>query len=458
VFEYESKHYDAKTDDLFLVYTAIDESFNANGWRVQDIDKNIKTGLGRPGIIKPKDPNNPHEANQNGQFVHPIFPNASLQALLQNQESYSIARAVRLDRPSTSSSWRVWLQITDPDAKASFKNASTSNASVSGYPKYISPQVITFPSDFPDEEEAKTYKHWIISHWAFVDQPAYGEQMKVRGNCYGDINDCKIKLQNASTGGFCVKQAISVLNSSHNTNSLNQDIMAESTNANSTTSSQPVQQVVNGQLYTWQPVQNPSGTGTLSFSTTDNTNTIQTPSKQEREPDTGQKPGMEHGDNSQFTKPQNKEEEKDAQIESSDDLKKVVSEQKKLIADMTKRMKDLEEDNVIRKQNEKRYFVSSKVAKFASNFKSKESFEKEVDTAVRYSQVMNEEELEQYLANKYSMEIKPRSAAISTTTTNPVHEVPNVQAQANNASSSSSDINRKLIEVMDMFDSNSGGI
>jgi hypothetical protein len=451
MFEYESKHYDPKTDDLFLVYTAIDESFNANGWRVQDIDKNIKSGLGRPGIIKPKDPNNPHESNQNGQFVHPIFPNASLQALLQNQESYSIARAVRLDRPSTSSPWRVWLQVTDPNAKVALKNASTNS---NNYPKYISPQVITFPSDFPDEEEAKTYKHWMISHWAFVDQPAYGEQMKVRGNCYGDINDCKIKLQNASTAGFCVKQSLHDL-SSHNANSQNQSIMAESTNANSTinSSSQPVQQQVNGQLYTWQPVQNPS-----IVTTTDNTNPIQTqsPSKQEREPDTGQKPGMEHGDNSQFTKPQNKEEEKDAQIESADDLKKVVSEQKKLIADMTKRMRDLEEDNVIRKQNEKRYFVSSKVAKFASNFKSKESFEKEVDTAVRYSQVMNEEELEQYLANKYAMEIKPRSAAVSTNN-NPLHEVPNVQAQANNASSSSSDNNRKFIEVMDMFD-NKGGV
>jgi hypothetical protein len=238
--------------------------------------------------------------------------------------------------------------------------------------------------------------------------------------------------------------------------------MAESTNANSTisnSSSQPVQQVVNGQLYTWQPVQNPSGS--LTFGITDNANTnnipIHTPSKQEREPGSDQKPGAEQGDNSQFVKPQNKEEEKDAPIESPDDLKKVVSEQKKIIADMTKRMKDLEEDNVIRKQNEKRYFVSAKVAKYASNFKSKESFEKEVDTAVRYNQVMSEEELEAYLANKYAMEIKPRSAT-TVAITNPLHEVPNVQAhtQTNNASSVSSDNNRKFIEVMDMFDSKGG--
>lgn len=453
MFEFDSKHYEPKTDDLFLVYTAIDDSFNANGWRVQDIDKNITTGLGRPGIIKPKDPNNPHEADQNGQFVHPIFPNASLQALLQNQETYSIARAVRLDRPNASSPWRVWLQVTDPNAKVALKNAS------SQYPKYISPQVITFPSDFPDEEQAKTYKHWLISHWAFVDIPAYGENMKVRGNCYGDLNDCKIKLQNASTGNFCVKEAIRILNSSHNANSQTPSIMAESNTANSTnTSSQPIQQSVNGQLYTWTPVVSPTTTvGTTNPN--DSTLTIQPGhAKQESEPQSDQKPGRENGDNANFVKPQNKEEERDAPMgDSVDDLKKTITEQRKTMKEWETRMKTLEEDNVIRKQNEKRYQMAAKVAKYSSNFKSKDSFDKEVENLVRYSQVMNEEELEDHLSKKYSMEIKPRSAAaIVANNTTPTFQVPNVQAQANNASSSSSDNNRKFLELADMFES--GGV
>ena len=151
MFEFESKHYEPTTDDLFLVYTAIDESFNANGWRVEDIDKNITSGLGRPGVIKPKDPNNPQDQNQYGNFVHPEFPGASLVELLQNQESYSIARAVRLDKPSNGGDWRVWLHVTDPKAKLALKNASAD------YPKYISPQVITFPNDFPDEDRQQSY-------------------------------------------------------------------------------------------------------------------------------------------------------------------------------------------------------------------------------------------------------------------------------------------------------------
>src|SRR5215831_789355 len=105
MFEFQSKHYEPSTDDLFLVYTAIDDSFNKNGWKVEDIDKNITSGLGRPGVIKPKDPLNPLDKNQEGNFIHPEFPNATLVELLQGQEAFSIARAVRLDKPSLGADW-----------------------------------------------------------------------------------------------------------------------------------------------------------------------------------------------------------------------------------------------------------------------------------------------------------------------------------------------------------------
>lgn len=456
MFEYESKHYDSKTDDLFLVYTAIDDSFNANGWKVEDIDKNITSGLGRPGIIKPKDLNNPLEANQDGNFVHPVYPNASLQALLQNQESYSIARAVRLDRPSTSSPWRVWLQVTDPTAKLALKNASTSTDSQ--YPKYISPQVITFPADFPEEDKANVYKHWVISHWAFVDKPAYGEQMKVRGHCYGDLTDCKIKLQNASTAGFCVTGAIKALSSSssHNTNSTTQSIMSDQN-----TASQPIQsnsQLVNptnttsnGQVYAWQPVQTTNNTNPI------NPPTITQPSKQEAEPGSDNKPGQQKGEVPVQNGPPNSEEPKEARIkglpESVPELQKMVGTLQEALQDIQKRFTVLEKDNNTRKQTEQRYFAASKVARYANQFKSKDAFEKEVDVALRYSAVMSENELEQYLADKFgkvSVPV-PKSAAIVTTTQ---HEVPDFQS--NNASANSSDINRKLIEVMDMFELSGG--
>lgn len=444
MFEYQSKHYDPKTDDLFLIYTAIDESFNANGWKVEDIDKNITSGLGRPGVIKPKDPTNPLDQTQHGNFVHPEFPGAPLIELLQNQEAYSIARAIRLDKPAKGKDWRVWLQITDPKAKLALKNASVD------YPKYISPQVITFPSDFPDEDAAKSYKHWIISHWAFVDVPAYGEKMQVRGNCYGHINNCKIKLQNASTANFCITQALQDL-SSHNANSQTQSIMSSTSTTNEQTNANPINSNSQqpGQVYTWQPVQ------VTNTDTTTNAPSVQSPSKQEREPGSDQKPGQERGDQPTQSRPPDKEEPKEASPaikglpNTVPELQDMVATLQEAIRGLQKDFTAIKKDNDIRKQTEQRYYAASKVARYANNFKSKDAFEKEVDVALRYATVMSESELEQYLADKFGKGIAipvAKSAAIQ----QEVHEVPNFQA--NNASVGSSDNNRKFIEVMDMFE------
>lgn len=458
LFEFQSKHYEPSTDDLFLVYTAIDDSFNANGWRVEDIDKNITSGLGRPGVIKPKDPTNPVDQKQEGNYVHPEFPGSSLVELLQNQEAFSIARAVRLDKPSIGENrdWRVWLQITDPKAKLALKNASAD------YPKYISPQVITFPSDFPEEDRANSFKHWIISHWAFVDVPAYGERMKVRGSCFGDINNCKIKLQNASTAGFCVEGAIKALSSSHITNSTTSNIMSDNT------ASQPIQsnsqQVssnppTGGITYAWTPV-----TTTTSTNTNQPVNNI--PSKQEQEPGTDNKPGQQRGEVPASNGPPNKEEPKEAQAPINKDLPTSVPELQKMyltlqdaLRDVQKEFAALKKDNEIRKQTEQRYFAASKVARYADRFKSKDAFEKEVDTALRYSSVMSEQELEQYLADKFGKQVTQtpvaKSAAIVAVPDTNNHDVPDFKQ--NNASSVSSDNNRKFIELMDMFE-NGGSI
>jgi hypothetical protein len=447
MFEYESKHYDPTTDDLFLVYTAIDDSFNANGWKVEDIDKNITSGLGRPGVIKPKDPNNPADRNQQGNYVHPEFPGASLVELLQNQEAYSIARAVRLDKPQHNKEWRVWLQVTDPKAKVALKNASAD------YPKYISPQVITFPSDFPQEDASNVFRHWIISHWAFVDTPAYGEKMKVRGSCYGDISDCKIKLQNASTAGFCVKEAIKALSSSHITNSPTQNIMSDSNTANQPINSNS-QQVANtgspGVTYSWQPVQT-----TVTPIPVNNNNPINNiPSKQEAEPGSDQKPGMERGDTS-GSQPVNKEEPKEAPL--NDKLPKEPAELQQMVLTLQQALREvqketaaLKKDNEIRKQTEQRYYAASKVARFANQFKSKDAFEKEVDLALRYSTVMTEQELEQYLADKFGKVAPIAKSAGIMVQEQQVHEVP--EFKENNASVVSSDNNKKIIELLDMFD------
>jgi hypothetical protein len=67
---------------------------------------------------------------------------------------------------------------------------------------------------------------------------------------------------------------------------------------------------------------------------------------------------------------------------------------------------------------------------------------------------MSEQELEQYLADKFGKAAPvPKSAAIVAQPESNIHEVPDFKQ--NNAAVVSSDNNRKFVELMDMF--NTGG-
>jgi hypothetical protein len=61
-------------DRLFLVYYALDSSLNLNGWNVsqQSLERNIRSFIGKPVVLKQKDHFNPNDAPQTGNFVSGI--------------------------------------------------------------------------------------------------------------------------------------------------------------------------------------------------------------------------------------------------------------------------------------------------------------------------------------------------------------------------------------------------
>jgi hypothetical protein len=228
-------------------------------------------------------------------------------------------------------------------------------------------------------------------------------------------------------------------------NTASQPIQSNSQQVASTTPTTP------GITYSWQPVTIPNNNQSV---------TTQQPSKQEREPDSENKPGQTGPESGPFvTNPPDKEEPKEAPLNkdlpaSVPELQKMVVTQQELMRDLQKRFSALEKDNSVRKQTEQRYFAASKVARYANLFKSKDAFEKEVDVALRYSSVMSEQELEQYLADKFGKAVPVAKSAAAAIVAQPeVHEVPDFKQ--NNAAVVSSDNNRKFLELMDMF--NTGG-
>jgi hypothetical protein len=191
---FQEKHYDPSSDRLFLVYYALDSSVNQNGWRVspESLDRNIKSFIGKPIVLKQKDPYNLEDMPQTGKFVHPILKNASLDENLQYQEQFSVGRINDVYR--NYKGWRFDVEITNPYIKEVLKSGADNT-----YPKYVSPQIATFPDRFPGEPETNI-QNWQGLHLAFVDVPAYGfAKSDMAGKCYGSEQLCTAQLQSAAS-------------------------------------------------------------------------------------------------------------------------------------------------------------------------------------------------------------------------------------------------------------------
>jgi hypothetical protein len=187
---------DNDVDRLFLVYYALDSSLNINGWSVspESLERNIRSFIGKPVVLKQKDQFNPNDLQQTGNFVHPIMKNANLEENLNYQQQFAVGRINDVSL-NPQKGWRFDVEITDPQMKQAFK----SNTFTNRYPKWVSPQIATFPDRFPGESNTTNIEHWHGIHLAFVDYPAYGfQKTDVKGQCYGSEQMCEIQLRSAS--------------------------------------------------------------------------------------------------------------------------------------------------------------------------------------------------------------------------------------------------------------------
>jgi hypothetical protein len=218
------RRYDSESNRLFLVYYALPPTSNKNNWRVSptSLDVNIRTAINKPVIIYPHNKSNPFHSNQAGNYVHPLpeEANAETGRPLNEAEYYNwqeskgvVGRVIDVDKRDKGYAWT--LEITDPAAKEILQSDKYSK----GIPGWTSPQILTYPKVYPDEERTQVFDHWVVAHVILTDNPAYGfEKSSLAAKCLGDQPTCMIKTKSASTTqdlGFCVKQAITnLLNSS----------------------------------------------------------------------------------------------------------------------------------------------------------------------------------------------------------------------------------------------------
>ncbi|MGH9964949.1 MAG: hypothetical protein ACRD5E_09020 [Nitrososphaeraceae archaeon] len=197
---------------LYLVYYALDDSLNLNGWRVSpnSLERNIRSFVGKPLVIKSKDLFNPNDRDQAGNFVHPILKNASLTENLNYQEQFAVGR-INSVTLNPNRGWRFDVEITDPKLKEAFTSKQLNRYSYGyKYPRYVSPQIATFPDRFPVESAAGV-ENWHGLHLALVDVPAYGfYKANVAGECYGAEARCQAELKSAST--MSQKSAVTTTN------------------------------------------------------------------------------------------------------------------------------------------------------------------------------------------------------------------------------------------------------
>lgn len=211
---FAEKTYNQSTDRLFLVYYALPDGIvNQNNWGVtkESLAEHIHSFIGKPAVLKIKDLTNPMDVRQKGNFVHPMVQHgAGLKDLMSYQENYRIGKITDV-KLNPAKGYRFDIEITDPKAKS----VLSSDSHIDDYPQYVSPLIVTFPHQNPNQDETKL-QTWLGAHIAFVDHPAFGfERMDVAGKCLGPEELCTIKLHNASepqtSANFCVADAMTQL-------------------------------------------------------------------------------------------------------------------------------------------------------------------------------------------------------------------------------------------------------
>ena len=455
--QFQDKIYDQDTDSVFLLYTAIDDSINKNGWKVNadSIDNNIFSGLNKPLVLKRKDPAHPNDARQKGDYIHPHpLDLGNYLDQLKYQESYAVGRAVKLDRDARGK-WRVWFHVTDPKAKTLFKAASIQTE----FPQHISPLIATFPVEYPDEDANNIFNHWSITHWAFVSDPAYGDLLKIRGKCNGTLQHCEIKLKNASESeevGFCVKGELTRLIAASQNSSLDKNSTFPVSMQESTPSQNGTEKLTTAD---GKPLTLTGQHTTTTKAAVQQPTIIETPSKQEQEPGTPDRPGDQRGETRNSNPPANKEEEKEAQLLKGlspqvlsyiDSLRAEARTKDSAYQTMLKEVSGIKGELANIAQERRRYQLKSIIPRY--NFKTDEAHEKEIDKVMKWQGISDEEIASIYENALVAQSVaKPKSASRT-------YDVPNFGkvAQKEASSENSSDRLMRLMSLVTMLDG--GGI
>lgn len=432
--------YERDTDRLFLVYYPIIPGFNANKWGVSErsIDANIHTAINKPVVIYRKNPNNPFHSKQAGMYVHPTPEEAAnelgkltTEQYYNWQEKFAVGRVRNVDKRERG--YAFTLEITDPDSKETLK------ADRNGVPGYTSPQILSNIGAYPEEERTNNFEHWVISHIALVDQPAYGyDQAGVRAKCLGAEQECMITTRSASKEnlGFCVKQATIDL--------------IESRRVNSSQSSPNEQNLINSMSQIENPPSKPvtaTSGEVVTYTTNGNTaSPIQssdqpTPGNGEEEvkkPQEGENPP---GENPPGGEPQAK---------SLDEANSMLRQQAELIKELQKNFKtqgkELEQIRSERKFARLSFIIPRDL------FKSDESHRKEVE------KMMTQNISEEWIAELWKAKREAALASQSPKMEQPLvaksasqHEVPSFDQNGSSNNTQASSIVQKQMELQRMI-------
>jgi hypothetical protein len=375
----EGRFYDRTNDRLFLVYYALPSGFNANKWGVSptSLDANIQTAVNKPVVVYRRNPNNRYHTHQAGNFVHPTLEEAAeelghppnAEEYFNWQEKFAVGRVRNVDKRGEKG-YAFTLEITDQNAK----NILKSDAYRSGIPGWTSPQILSDARRFPQEERDNIFDHWVVSHIALVDVPAYGyEQAGVRGKCLGAEQECMIKTKSASEEnlGFCVKQAtIDLIDSRSSLSSRNATSSHTSMSESQNTTGTPV----SGQNVTFTPAP-------PQVSTTDNTQPIKAETSQSAEPANPENDKVPAGEETERLATNEPQSLQEAQV--------MVRQMSELLKETNKQLKTQGKELDTIKQERKQARLAFIIPR--DLFKSDESHMKEVQ------KTMNENISEQWL-------------------------------------------------------------
>jgi len=403
---FAEKTYNSGTDRLFLVYYALPEAVvNQNGWGVDPnyIAENIQTFVGKPAVLKRKDPNNPLDVAQKGNFVHPMVQHGSgIRDVMEYQENWAIGRVHRVSL-NPDKGWRFDIEITDPKAKDVMK----SEEHIDQYPPYVSPLILSFPHQNPNENP-KSLRHWLGAHIAFVDYPAFGfDRMDVAGKCFGSEQECTVKLHNASemqsACNFCITDAtlqligssqVSQNNISGNTMSANNNTAPNTPQNVTTVTKTPTVEVKREQVL---------ATDTSYPTTFDKSKkpAEEQPEPQqpaERQPPTNDKPSSEG--------------EVEESPKSLDEAKNIIKNLQSVVSELTAQQAKTNKFMADLQKRERIATLKTIVPK--QLFKSEDKYNEELEKVYSWSGISNQEIAEFYQSKLMNLTVAPKAASVTT--------------------------------------------